>query len=165
MTSIQSHPLRFATAAVLAAALAYGWSAQAAAMEGKGAKPAQAQDKGKKAADKQASLVVLVPHVIVIEENYANGCWIRLFEDENFRGPFLTLVGPADVFSLETPLGNMARKWESATTGPRATVAAYDNENFGQKVMNFKPGQRVPDLDPKLGFFENIRSLRITCSK
>ena len=166
----RSRPGFISRTILLAAAATLCWSAPSAAQERKSEsaeKATQAKEtKGKKGdAQTDPTLVVLVPHVIVMDENFANGCWVRLHEDENFRGGFITLVGPADVVSMRTRFGNWVRKWESVIVGPRTTVAAYDNENFQQKVANFKPGQRVPDLDPKMGFFENIRSMRITCSK
>lgn len=49
--------------------------------------------------------------------------------------------------------------------GPKATLTAYDNEEFTHPVATFKPSQRTADLDDKLGFFENIRSVRMQCAK
>lgn len=128
-----------------------------------GTKKTAAADK-ERASRMQGPVLVLFPQVLVVDEKLASGCWARLYEEEKFKGEFVTLVGPSEFASMDTGFGNMARKWDSVIVGPKATLTAYDNENYAQRVATFKSGQRVPDLDEKLGFFENIRSAKVTCS-
>jgi hypothetical protein len=69
----------------------------------------------------------------------------------------LTLAGPIDIPSARVG-ANFAwgPKYDSVIVGPKATLTVYDNQDYQDKTTTFKPGQRVPDLNEKLGFFENI---------
>lgn len=131
--------------------------------------PVTAGGKGDSAASKQGSnaspVVVLVPFVFANDEKMAGGCWARLYESQNFAGNLLSLVGPVDVPNAKVGSGfEWGRKFDSVAVGPKATLTVYDNENYRQKTATFKPGQKVADLDEKMGMFENIRSLKIACS-
>lgn len=53
------------------------------------------------------------------------------------------------------------RKWDSIAVGTKATPTAYDTENSTQPVATFKAGQRISDLDDKLGLFDNVHAVRI----
>lgn len=110
-------------------------------------------------------LIVLVAPATLGNDTFANGCWARLYGEENFEGDVLTIAGPGDFAYLRTDYANFQRKWDSVAVGPKATLTTYDHDNFTQRVATFKSGQRVADLDEKLGFFENIRSVRIACGK
>lgn len=56
---------------------------------------------------------------------------------------------------------------DSVVVGPKATVTIYDDyddENFRDRNATLKPGEHVKNLDDqKLGLFEDIESIRITC--
>ena len=108
-------------------------------------------------------LVVVFPAMTAVNDKFSNGCWARFYGDQNYRGDTLTVAGPGDFAYLQTNHANLVRKWDSVAVGPKATLTAYDNENFTQPVASFKPGQSVTDLDDKLGLFENVRSLRLSC--
>jgi hypothetical protein len=111
-----------------------------------------------------APIIVLVPFAYGTDEKLANGCWARLYQDENFRGDLLSVVGPVDIPNSRVAGFEWGRRFDSVIVGPKATVTAYDNHDFRQKTATFKPGQKVPDLDEKMGFFQNIRSLKVACS-
>jgi hypothetical protein len=112
-----------------------------------------------------APAIVLVPLVVAQTPNFGDGCWVRLYDGQNYEGSQLTLVGPQDMPNMRTAFGtDWSGSFDSAQTGPKATVTVYDNENYGQKVATFKPGQRIADLDERRGFFEDIRSLKIACA-
>jgi hypothetical protein len=67
--------------------------------------------------------------------------------------------------NMRTAFGtDWSGSFDSVAVGPKATVTVYDNENYQQRVAQFKPGERIPDLGDRVGFFEDIRSLRIFCS-
>jgi hypothetical protein len=112
-----------------------------------------------------APMIVLVPVTVASSSSFGNGCWARLYEDENFQGNQLSLIGPQDMSNMRTAFGtDWSGDFESIQVGPRATVTVYDNENYGQKAATFKPNQKVPELSNRLGFFEQIRSLKINCA-
>ncbi|HEX6265581.1 MAG TPA: hypothetical protein VFZ81_01660 [Burkholderiales bacterium] len=45
-----------------------------------------------------------------------------------------------------------------------ATLTVYDNENYREKAATIKPGQRIADLDERMGFFQDISSVKIACA-
>lgn len=110
-----------------------------------------------------ASVLVLVPSRVASDTRFADGCWVRFFDDKQFRGDTLTLAGPVDMPKMEVP-GGLWRDWDSAVVGPRARVTTYDNENFRDRTSELAASQSYPDLrDRKLGWFEEVKSARITC--
>ena len=122
--------------------------------------------KGKSDANVASVAILLVPIAFGVDEKLGDGCWVRLYDGQSFKGDMLTVVGPADMPHMRTVFGrDWSGTFDSVATGPKATATVYDNENYTQKAATFKPGQRVPDLDTKLGFFEQIRSLKIACAK
>ncbi len=57
-----------------------------------------------------------------------------------------------------------AGQFDSVAVGPKATLTAYDAENYKDKAQTFKPGQKVRDLDEKMGLFESIQSVKVSCA-
>lgn len=109
--------------------------------------------------------VIIVPHDHRHDEQMANGCWVRFYNDKSYRGRSLTLAGPVEMAKIHVP-GGLWVKWSSAIVGPAATVTTYDFEQFKNATAVLRPGQRVPDLrDRKLGLFEDIHSLRMACKR
>ena len=110
------------------------------------------------------AVILLVPaELYARNEALANGCWVRLYESKNFRGNQLAVFGPADLPDVEdnTPVWG----FDSAIVGPKATVTTYDEEDYQDRNATLSPGQRVADLgDKKLGFFQDIESLKVSCS-
>lgn len=130
-----------------------------------GASTQKSQDAGKQSM--QGFAVVLVPITVAAKQGQQErgDCWARLHTEDNFRGDQLSLVGPVDMPNMRTPFGrDWSGEFESIAIGPKATVTVYDNENYQQRAATFKPGQKVPELDEKLGFFEQIRSVKIACA-
>lgn len=112
-----------------------------------------------------APMIVLVPHVFAHDPMLADGCWARLYDGTNYQGEMLSLVGPVNVAGpgVGTSFA-LGRKYDSVMVGPKATLAVFDNKDYMQKTASFSSGQSVADLDEKMGFFENIRSLKLSCS-
>lgn len=109
-------------------------------------------------------VLVLVPAVQASDDKFANGCWVRFYDDKNYKGASLTLVGPVDMPKMNVP-GAVWKDWDSAVVGSKARVTTYDNENFRDRTAGLNPGQRYPDLrDKKLGWFEEMHSARVACS-
>lgn len=110
-------------------------------------------------------IILLVP-IDVVGTNSAikKGCWTRIYDRENYVGDSLTVIGPAALADMTGPYGlNWDDRVNSIETGPNATVMVYDNEDFRDPVAQFKPGQRVPDLSKRLGFFDEFASIRVEC--
>lgn len=147
------------TQAMGAAPAAAGGSAQPKGA-GTGAANAPGQSKGGGA---PVTALVILPIQAASDQNLANGCWVRFYDDKNFRGDTLTLTGPVDMAKMELP-GGVWRDWDSARVGPRATVITYDNENFRERTATLRAGAQVGDLDDKkLGWFDEVKSARVQC--
>lgn len=118
---------------------------------------------GSAQAGTDASVLVLLPPAMARDTRFADGCWVRFFDDKQFRGDALTLAGPVDMPKMELP-GGLWRDWDSAVVGPRARVTTYDNENFRDRTAELAANQSYPDLrDHKLGWFEEVKSARVSC--
>lgn len=128
---------------------------------------------GKKASKEGASpatinakvpVLVMVPVQLKMEDQ-AKGCWAKVYDDEKYKGDSMTLLGPIDLAQMRGPLGfSWENMIESVETGPKAQVTIYDNENFRDRAKIIEPGKKVAELDEKLGFFENVRSMKVSCT-
>jgi len=110
-------------------------------------------------------MIIVAPPALAMDVKFANGCWARLYDRENFRGDSLTVVGP--VLLANARIGSRfewGRHYDSVEVGPKATLIVFDNENFRQHTATLKPSDRIADLDAKLTKFENIRSLKLDCA-
>lgn len=93
------------------------------------------------------------------------GCWARLYDKTDFAGDTFTLVGPIEMPSAQMPSDlEWGRGYDSLVVGPRATITLYDREDFRKESAKVDGGRRVADLDRILGFFGNIRSVKLTCT-
>lgn len=121
---------------------------------------------GRQAGVSQAPTFVLVPVVSPLREQWMrNGCWARLHDNQGFSGDSLTLTGPLDMPDMVGPFGiNWQDKISSVETGANTTLTVYDNALYRDPVTTFKPGARIPDVSKRMGFFDQMRSLRITCT-
>lgn len=108
---------------------------------------------------------VIVPVVSPESKSWRQkGCWAKFYDDRNFTGDQLTLVGPVDMADMTGPFGiDWKGKISSVETGPKARVLVYDNENFNDLVATFKPGQRAAEVSKKMGFFDEFTSMKIAC--
>jgi hypothetical protein len=98
-------------------------------------------------------------------QQFSNGCWVQLYSGDNFEGRAMTVVGPANIADVRSPYGTGLNNWESAVVGPNATVTTYDDQDFRARTATLRAGQRYAELDDsKLGLFEDIESMRVTCS-
>jgi hypothetical protein len=117
------------------------------------------------AASPNAPIIVLVPVAVATTSSFGDGCWVRLHDSTDFKGNQLSLVGPVDMPNMRTAFGtDWSGQFDSVQVGPKATVTVYDNENYMQKAATFKAGQKVKDLDEKMGTFEQIRSVKVACA-
>lgn len=132
---------------------------------------AQAGAPRSKAAAKQRAEPRQAPGVLVLlpagqnPDTLGNGCWVRFFDDQDFKGDQLTVVGPVDLpdmkfhhrFSWSAP--------DSLIAGPKAKVVVYDTEGYKNRNGTVNPSEQVKDLGDKTrGLFEDIESVKITCN-
>lgn len=112
-------------------------------------------------------VMVLLPVEMQSQSNAnANGCWARLYGEHDLKGDTLTLVGPVDMANMTGPFGiDWGNKVHSIEAGPKANITIYDNQNFADRAATIRPNQKVRELDSKLGFFEDVNSMRISCNK
>lgn len=121
---------------------------------------AQAEQGG---SDREPSAAI-VPSAFIRNAMLTTGCWARLYRGDNFSGERIMVAGPVDLPKSELPPSfRWGGSFDSLEVGPRATLTAFDNEDYTDRSAVFEPGLRVPDLDEKLGHLEKIRSLRLTC--
>lgn len=128
---------------------------------GQSAKPQNTQKTG----TKSSTAFLLIP-VNAPEQNQwmKKGCWAKFYDDQNFSGDSLTLMGPVDMPDITGPFGiDWKGKISSVETGAKARVLVYDNENFKDLVSTFKPGQKSSDVSKKMGFFDEFSSIKIAC--
>lgn len=98
-----------------------------------------------------------------VTDDLGNGCWVRFYDGQDFRGRSITLAGPVDLARIQLP-GRPWTEWDSAIVGPQATVTTYDDKNFRERTARLARGERVADLrQDKLGWHEQVRSARVDC--
>lgn len=111
----------------------------------------------------EVPVLVLIP-ITQNVDTLGDGCWARFYDDENFEGDQLTLVGPVDLPNMKFHQRFYWGGLDSVVVGPKATVTIYDDENYRDRNATIQPGEHVRNLDDqKLGLFEDIESIRITC--
>jgi hypothetical protein len=148
---MRSLPLSFFAAAVLAASTT-GAFAQQSKTAAAGA-----------AENKPAPVVMLVP-VEISDPALKAGCWAQLYDERNFQGDMLTLVGPLEIETTDKAGGKQfRRKLDSIVTGPKAMVNVYQEKWFKNKSVTFGPNTKEPGLIKKLGFTGSIQSVKIAC--
>jgi hypothetical protein len=108
--------------------------------------------------------VVLLPTVGAAEQMRA-GCWASFYEQPNFNGDSLTLIGPVELQTLDRGSATqLKRDIKSVVTGPRATLVVYQKQMLSARSVGFQPNTREAGLIEALGFGGRIESLKMTCS-
>ena len=108
--------------------------------------------------------VVVLPTSGAAEQMRA-GCWASFYDDRNFSGDSLTLVGPAELRTLDKGTAQqLKRDIKSVVTGPRATLVLYEKQFLSARSVGLQPDTREPGLAEKLGFGGRIESMQLRCS-
>ena len=108
-------------------------------------------------------MVMLVP-IQLTNKALEAGCWVQLYDERNFSGEFMTLVGPADLQSPDKGTGRqLKRHVDSLVTGPKATLKVFEHSMFKDRTVTFGPNSREGGLMTKLGFGGDIQSLQLEC--
>jgi len=108
--------------------------------------------------------ILLVP-VRIEDPALASGCWAQFYTGRNFQGDMLTLVGPAEVQSMDRGTARqLKRDIDSVSVGPRATLQVYEHAMFRDRTVNFPANSREGGLMRKLGFGGRIEAMKLSCS-
>lgn len=109
-------------------------------------------------------MVVLVP-VEIQNTALAAGCWAQLYDEREFKGNVVTLVGPMELQSMDKSTGRQLRRdIDSLVLGPKATLTVYEHRMFKDRSVRFGPNAREGGLISKIGPTGRIESLQLTCS-
>ena len=109
--------------------------------------------------------VVLVLPTAGAGKEMRAGCWASFYEEPNFNGDSLTLIGPVELQSLDQGSARQLRRdVKSVVTGPRATLVVYQKQMLSARSVGFQPNTREAGLVEALGFGGRIESMRMTCS-
>jgi hypothetical protein len=107
--------------------------------------------------------VVVLPTSGAVEQMRA-GCWASFYDERNFTGDSLTLIGPADLQTLDRGSARqLKRDLKSVVTGPRATLVLYQKQFLSARSVGFQPDSREAGLAEKLGFGGRIESMQLSC--
>lgn len=122
---------------------------------------AQAQRAGKGKSNPSEPMVLALTTVVFAE---SSGCWARIFDEVNYGGRALTLMGAQALPNLEFGEGN---DWEgdidSVQVGPKARLALFDDEDFTDDKRDLGPNTKVAEVHKSL-FDEGIESIRLSCT-
>ncbi len=111
-----------------------------------------------------APMVLLVP-VEIQNKALESGCWAQFYDERSFKGDVLTLVGPAQMDSVDKGTGRQfKRSIDSLVLGPKATLKVFEHQLFRDKSVDFSANARESGLISKLGAGGRIQSLQLSCS-
>jgi hypothetical protein len=115
------------------------------------------------AAAEPDSAVVVLP-TSGAGEQMRSGCWATFYDERNFGGSSLTLIGPVELQTLDKGSARqLKRDIKSVVTGPRATLTLYEKQFLSARWVGFTPDSREPGLAEKLGFGGRIESMKLSC--
>jgi hypothetical protein len=116
------------------------------------------------AAEPRKTRLVLLPSDQATD-TLGNGCWVRFYDDKNFKGDELTVVGPVELANMKFHHRFTWGGPDSLIAGPKAKVLIYDSEAFKDRSGTINPGEQVANLGDKTrGLFEDIQSAKIACN-
>jgi hypothetical protein len=116
-------------------------------------------------ADNRPDPTILLVPIRVEDPALASGCWAQFYTGRDFKGDMLTLVGPAEVQSMDKGTARqLKRDIDSVSVGPRATLQVYEHAMFRDRTVNFPANSREGGLTRKLGFGGRIEAMKLNCS-
>jgi len=117
-----------------------------------------------KTENQPAPLLLLVP-VEIANPGMQSGCWAQMYDERNYKGEILTIVGPMQIDTVDKTGGRALRKsMDSLVTGPKAKLVVYEQKMFKDKSVEFGPNTKEGGLVKKLGFRGRIESMRLDCA-
>lgn len=109
--------------------------------------------------------VIVAPVQVSGDQNLNNGCWARIYENPEFGGSHLTLVGPVNVADLGNTHAGDWNGADSVIVGRDARVTLYDDPDFEDRSATIASGERIADLrDDVIGFFDKVESVQVRCN-
>lgn len=112
----------------------------------------------------EVPVLVMVPIQVSSDISTDSGCWVKLYDKKNFNGDSFLLVGPIDLPVMTGPFGfNWEDKVRSLELGPKANLTIFDNRNFRDEDKFVDVGTKIPDMSKKMGYFDNFRSMMLSC--
>ena len=94
----------------------------------------------------------------------ASGCWATFFDERDFKGSSLTLVGPVELQTLDKGTAKqLKRDIQSVATGSSATLILYERQFLSARSVGFTPSSRESELISKLGFGGRVESISLHC--
>jgi hypothetical protein len=115
--------------------------------------------------DNQPEPTILLVPVRIQDPALASGCWAQFYSKRDFQGDVATLVGPAQVQSMDKGTARqLKRDIDSVSVGPRATLEVYEHAMFKDRTVSFPANSREGGLVRKLGFGGRIEAMKLTCS-
>lgn len=90
----------------------------------------------------------------------SNECFITVWAEKDFKGPSLRIDGPGEYPELGLSNYGWSDCISSLRVGPKAFVLAYEDHDFGGRMISFGPNQEVSDLS-EMSFNDKIDSLRV----
>jgi hypothetical protein len=113
----------------------------------------------------RALSILVAPSDFGNRDDFAEGCWIRLYDGADYVGEKLTLVGPLAVSEMSR-VSPSWRRWNSVVVGPSARLTIYSGAAFARRSTSLKPLQRAPDLASKdVDWYGRIESARVECTR
>jgi hypothetical protein len=117
------------------------------------------------AADNQPDPTILLVPIQINDPALRSGCWAQFYTERNFQGEVATLVGPAEVLTLDKGTAKaLKRQIDSVTVGPKATLQVYEHAMFKDRTVSFPANSREGGLVRKLGFGGRIEAMKLSCS-
>jgi hypothetical protein len=111
----------------------------------------------------EVPILIMVP-VKITTDLEKKGCWVRVYDKKNYEGDSLLLTGPISMPRLMGPFGfDWENKVRSLKVGPNANLTIYDNRDFRDQDKFIDAKTNVPDMSKQMGFFDDFRSLMLSC--
>ena len=119
---------------------------------------------GSRSADNDTDTATVVLPTSGAHEQMRSGCWASFYDERNFGGSSLTLIGPVELQTLDKGSARqLKRDIKSVVTGPRATLTLYEKQFLSARWVGFTPDSREPGLAEKLGFGGRVESMKLSC--
>jgi hypothetical protein len=111
----------------------------------------------------EVPVLIMVP-VQVTTDLEKKGCWVKVYDKKNYEGDSLLLSGPLSMARMIGPFGfDWENKVRSLQVGPKANLTIYDNRNFRDQDKFIDAKSNVPDMSKQMGFFDDFRSMMLSC--
>ena len=127
------------------------------------------KSKSSKSAGKEGDIIIEIPVLMLVPVDVSDtmknkGCWVRLYDGKDYQGDSFTITGPINLPKMVGPFGfNWDNKVRSLETGPKANLTIFNTWNFQNEDKFIDANSRVPNLSKEMGFFDNFRSMMLSC--